>query len=125
MGVKISLDKVVDIYSSLRGGEISSEDRVFCKTAAGLIERWLDPKKSIADFQYEVCYAAATMANYRRALNENTSLADFKAGDITVNDKSEKAIENAHKLYEDAMASIGHLLKPKTFAFVSVRGEAF
>ena len=122
MAVKLSLDKVVDIYSSLLDGQTSAEDRVFCKTAAGLLERWIDPKKVTGDVSYEVCYAAATMANYRRVLNESTSLADFKAGDITVNDRSEKAVENAHKLYEDAMVAIGHLLKPKTFAFVGVKG---
>ncbi len=122
MSVRISIDKVVDIYSSLLEGEISSDGRVFCKTAVSLLGKWLNPIKVTADDEYDICYAAATMANYRRVLNQGTFLADFKAGDITVNDNSDTAVQNAYKLYKDAMESIGGLLKSRSFAFVNVKG---
>lgn len=122
MSVVINIDKVVDIYSSLIGGEISSEDRVFCKSAVSMLEKWLNPKKVTPDDEYNICYAAATMANYRKHLKQGTELSDFKAGDITVNDNSEATVKNAHLLYNDALESIGNLLKPRSFAFVNVKG---
>ncbi len=122
MSVVINVDKVVDIYSSLIGGEISSEDRVFCKSAVSVLEKWLDAKKVTANDEYDLCYAAATMANYRKYLKQGTELADFKAGDITVNDNSDAMVKNAHLLYKDALESIGNLLKSRSFAFVNVKG---
>lgn len=118
----INVDKVVDIYSSLIGGEISSEDRVFCKSAVSVLEKWLDTKKVTADDEYNICYAAATMANYRKSLKQGTESADFKAGDITVNDSSDATVKNACLLYKDALESIGNLLKSRSFAFVNVKG---
>ena len=70
----------------------------------------------------EICYAAATMANYRRLLNVSTDSADFKAGDITVSSNAEKSVKFAEKLYHDALEAIGDCLKQRRFAFTSVKG---
>lgn len=122
MDFKISINKVVDIYTSLCADENSDDGRVFCRTSASLLERWIDPVRLKGDCEYDICYAAAAMANYRRVLKQNTEVSDFKAGDITVNDASSAAVENAKRLYEDAMESIGMFLRSRSFAFVNVKG---
>ena len=122
MEYKISIDKVVDIYNTLNSNKNSADGRVFCRTSARVIGSWIDKSKVSEDNSFEVCYAAATMAYYRKALKDNAVAVDLKAGDISVTDNSEKTVEYAKKLYEDALQAISHLLKSRRFAFVVTEG---
>ena len=122
MEYKISINKVVDIYKALNHDGNTADGRVFCRTSARVLESWIDKTKVSDENLFEVCYAAAAMANYRRALKESSVSMDFKAGDISVSDKSEKSVEYAKRLYEDAIEAISYLLKSRRFAFVKTEG---
>ena len=122
MDYSISIDKVVNIYATLCPEPDAEQGRVFCRTSAGLIEKWLDKQKVTAERDYEICYAAAAMANYRRALKSGAETVDFKAGDITVTSNSSKSVELAEKLYTDAINALGDCLKSRRFAFTSIKG---
>ena len=122
MKYKISIDKVVEIYTSLCPEADSSDGRVFCRTSAGLLETWLDTSKVTPDKDYEICYAAAAMANYRKSLKSGMVSIDFKAGDISVDSNANKSVEYAEKLYHDAIEALGDCLKARRFAFTSVKG---
>ncbi len=122
MEYKISIDKVVDIYTSLCPGADFSAGRVFCRTSAAVLESWLDSQKVTPGKDFEICYAAAAMANYRRALKNGMSAADFKAGDISVESNVDKEVAFAEKLYRDALDALGDCLKSRRFAFLGVKG---
>ena len=118
MSYKISIDRVVDIFSSLAGSDALTDGRVFCRSASAALSEWLDGSKSLADNDYQICYAAACIANYRYTLNRNADAFDIKAGDITVNDCSQRTAEYASRLMSNALEAISHLLRPKRFAFI-------
>ncbi len=115
---KISIDRVVDAFLTLAGEDSLSDARVLCYTAAETLGSWLDVSKEIGESEASVNYAAACMAFYRYTLKNAGDGQSIKAGDITVNDGSEKAVSYAKSLMDDALKSVEHLLKPKRFAFV-------
>ena len=116
----IVIDKVIDIFLSLSGTEDLKCADVFCKTAADVVESWLDKRKVSDEHNYSVCYLAACLANYRYALKESLEPVDIKAGDISVKSSEQAAISAAKVLYDDALQSVSHLLKLKRFAFRSI-----
>ncbi len=118
MNYKISIDRVVDAFLVLAGDKALSDGRVLCRTSAETLESWLNPNKEYEDFIGSICYAAACMAFYRYTLKASGSTQSIKAGDITVNDVSEKTVGYAKSLMDDAVGAIEHLLKSKRFAFV-------
>ena len=118
MNYKISIDTVVDIFTSVAGDNETANGRVFCRSAIGMLEEMLDNKKNLSGNSYQICYAAACVAYYRYILHKNTGALDIKAGDITVNDCSDNVSEHAKNLMSDALNSISHLMKPKRFAFI-------
>lgn len=123
MKYDISTDKVVAMYETLAGKNFNlSEGQLFCATACGVISGWIDTSKVDPACADQICYAAACMANYRRVLKASEAASDLKAGDISVKDCSEKSIAVAKKLYDDAVEAISFMLKPKRFAFLSVKG---
>ncbi len=122
MDYSISIDKVVNIYATLSSDSDSQKSRVFCRTSIGVLESWLDKQKVTAQRDYEICYAAAAMANYRRALKSGAETVDFKAGDVSVTSNSAKSVEFAERLYNDAINAISDCLKNRRFAFMSIKG---
>lgn len=122
MDYSISVDKVINIYTTLCSRSGMEDRMMFCTTSAGVLESWLDKQKVTEDRDYDICYAAATMANYRRVLKDCSETVDFRAGDISVTNNSSKSVEFAEKLYNDAINAIGDCLKNRRFAFMSVKG---
>lgn len=118
MEEKVNLDLTVDAFISLAGEQALTDGRVLCRTAAETVESWLDPKKVAQITATSVSYAAATIAFYRYTLKISGNAKSIKAGDITVNDASEKSVEYAKSLMHDALHSIEHLLLPRKFAFM-------
>jgi hypothetical protein len=100
-----------------------SEARLFCHTAAEIIARRIVPEKYNMRYNDQLCFAAAAMANYRKALKSAADASDLKAGDITVKDCSNTAVMYSKELYENAISDIDFMLKPKRFAFVSTKGD--
>lgn len=120
---RISADRVMGIYKSLTGEEkIGSDGGEFCRTAVNVMQRWLKDSAEAAPYDDLLCYAAACMAYYRYVLKSSVTASDLKAGDISIIDCSEKAVSYAKALYDDAIADVEFLLKPKRFAFISVKG---
>lgn len=120
---RISADKVIKIYEALSDEEtVGADGGEFCRTSAAVVQRWLADAAAAAPFDDMLCYAAACMANYRRVLKSSVTASDLKAGDISIIDCSQKAVAYAKALYDDALSDVEFLLKPKRFAFVSVKG---
>jgi hypothetical protein len=118
MESKISIDRVVDAFLTLAGQEALSSGRILCSTAAETLGSWLDRSKQIGECEASLNYAAACMAYYRYVLKSTDDTRSIKAGDITVNDDSDKMVSFAKNLMDDALHSVEHLFKPKRFAFV-------
>lgn len=118
METQVNLDLTVDAFVSLAGEDALTDGRVLCRTAAETVESWLDPKKENQITTTSISYAAATIAFYRYTLKSSGNAQSIKAGDITVNDSSEKSVEYAKSLMHDALHSIEHLFLPRQFAFI-------
>ncbi len=118
MEYQVSIDRVVDAFLSLAGKETADESRVFCRTAAHTVDSWIDRSKDLWRSDGALCYAAATIAFYRYTLKNSGSAQSVKAGDITINDKSEKTVAYAKGLMQDALSAVEHLFKSKRFAFI-------
>ena len=116
----IVIDKVIDIFMSLSGTEDFKDADVFCKTAAEVVESWIDNRKASEEHSYGICYLAACLANYRYTLKKSLDPVNIKAGDISIETADKSAVSAAKVLYEDALQSVSHLLKLKRFAFKSI-----
>ena len=116
----IVIDKVIDIFLSLSSAENFKDADVFCKTAADVVESWIDRRKVREEHSYAVCYLAACLANYRYTLKKSLEPVSIKAGDISIDAADKTAVSAAKVLYEDALQSVNHLLKLKRFAFRSI-----
>lgn len=105
----------------MSGSSDAAVNAVFCRSSVNVLQSLLDRRKELFESNQSICYAAACMANYRYVLKKMTEeTADVRAGDVTVNAHSEKAVGYAEKLMNDALSSIGHLLKSKRFVFKTV-----
>ena len=118
MGYEISIDKVVEGFKVLAGEDNATDGYIFCRTAAGTVNSWLDSRKELSKYGEEISYAAATIAYYRFILKNSGDNDTIKAGDITVTDNSEKSVAFAEKLMKDAIKSIEPYLQSKRFAFI-------
>ena len=118
MEYQVSIDRVVDVFLSLAGKQAAEESRVFCRTAAGTVDSWVDKSKDLCESDNQLCYAAATVAFYRYTLKNSGTAQSVKAGDITVTDQSEKTVAYAKGLMQDALKAVENLFKPKRFAFM-------
>lgn len=120
MGYEISIDKVVEIFSTMSKDADQKQGAVLCRSAALAVSDWLDPKKELCRYDYNICYAAASMAHYRYTLSVSGSNADVKAGDITIREHGEERVKSAEKLLKEAMVDIAPVLRSKRFAFIKV-----
>ena len=121
---EISIDRVVDMFSTLAGDVPTAEGSLFCRSAAETISGWLDNSKKLAENDYKISYAAAVMAYYRYCLKSTGDSVDFKAGDITVREHRKEKLVLAEQLLKDALGAIEILFYNKRFAFMSVLGKA-
>lgn len=114
----ISIDRVVDRFLALAGEASAAEGRIFCRTAAETVESWVDRSRLTEAYGEGLDYAAATVAFYRFTLKNSGNAQSVKAGDITVTDLSDRSVEFAKSLMQDALKAVEHLFKPKRFAFM-------
>lgn len=114
----ISIDLVVDRFLALAGESSAAEGRIFCRTAAETIENWVDHSRLTEGCSEGLDYAAAAVAFYRFTLKNSGNAQSVKAGDITVTDLSDRSVEYAKSLMQDALNAVKHLFKPKRFAFM-------
>ncbi|MBE6799549.1 MAG: hypothetical protein E7525_07265 [Ruminococcaceae bacterium] len=124
MNYEISIDRVVDMFSTLAGEVNAAESALFCRSAADTVAGWLDKSKDLSGNDYKISYAAAVMAYYRYCLKSTGESVDFKAGDITVREHKDERLRVAEQLLKDAIHSIETLFYNKRFAFMSVLGKA-
>lgn len=124
MSYEISIDRVVDMFSTLTSEADAAESLLFCRSAADTVSDWLDSSKELSKSDYKICYAAAVMAYYRYCLKSTGSSVDFKAGDVTVREHKDERLAVAEQLLKDALKSIETLFYNKRFAFMSVSGKA-
>lgn len=123
MEYKININRVVDVFLSLSDDVELGDGRVFCLSATDTVQSWLDLNKEPQKHDYEICYAAGTIAFYRYILKLSGNADTFKAGDITVTDCSEKTVDYAKQLMSDALLSIEPYLKSRRFAFIGTEVE--
>lgn len=121
MAYEISIDQVVDMFSTLAGEVSKLDGALFCRSAVETVSDWLDRSKDLSKSDYKICYAAAVLAYYRYCLKSTGNAVDFKAGDITVRERSDENIKLAEQLLKDAMEAIEGLLCNRRFAFLSVK----
>lgn len=122
MDYEISIDKVLELFSTLADDAKDDQAAVFCRSAVLAVSDWLDPKKDLKRYDYNICYAAATMANCRFVLSIAGGSADVKAGDITIREHSDERVKIAEKLLKMAMDDIAPVLRSKRFAFIKTEG---
>ena len=69
----------------------------------------------------ELAHAAGTLAYYRYVLRMAAvqGSADFSVGDVTIKERTADLLAAAKQLYEEAMASVAHLMDDD-FAFMEV-----
>ena len=67
-------------------------------------------------------YFVATKTNYQIAIaSGNSEISSFKAGDVSITSSTDgNAVKNAKALFDDACASISHLVADKSFYFREV-----
>lgn len=122
MDYEISIDRVLEIFTSLADDAEEEKGAVFCRSAASAMNEWLDPKKELSKHDYSICYAAACMAYYRFTLNTAGGSADMKAGDITVREHPGEKVSFAERQLKEALVDIAPLLRSRRFAFIKTEG---
>lgn len=103
-------------------GETDAEEWIgFCKASCNIISASLNEDADITANEAIICNAAACHAFYMYVLRScATSIATFKAVDMSVTNVNELTLSSAKTLFENAMSSISHLLRSTRFAFRSV-----
>ena len=98
-----------------------------CRSCLKEIEAKLKPDADTKD--YRIVAAAAALANYKLALKQNaveseTGITNFKAGDVSIEQDSkdkETLLEKAESYYEKKMLDIIPLCRDNSFAFGQIK----
>lgn len=121
--------EVMDSLSLLTQWEESEKDNIFalCKASLKEIEAMLKRDADRSDVR--IASAAAANAYYKLSLRLSFStpkeeITNFKAGDVSItqgsSDNSQKQLENAEKLYAQALHNIIPLCQDNGFAFQNI-----
>lgn len=119
----IEKDKVKNYLSELAGldaDEIENTDGICAATVIEL-EAMLRDDIDYPMNSERICYAAAAMAFYKYcAVMTASDSGGFKAGSLTVSEKSADNVSLAKSIRDDGLDMISDLLKNRSFAFVTV-----
>lgn len=113
-------DKIEQMFSFL-SGEDGQAHGLLCKAAAVSILGRVKNGASRERWEEGLCYAAACLALYRYTLARGSdNVAVYKAGDVTLQNKSDVARKSAEALLLDALAAVDGCLKHSGFCFKTV-----
>lgn len=111
MNYSLPIDTVLGHFVGLSGVVDSTGYTAHCALSADALMRAVREDADINKNINALCYAAGCMAFYRYTLGSAVGdVTVFKAGDVSIQRMSEKSVEYARMLLENALLSISDLL---------------
>ena len=112
---------VLSAFFSMTGETDAVSWLDFCRVSCQTILSGLRDDADIEENESILCYAAACHAFYIYVLRKcATEIGSFKAVDIAIDNQNELTIAAAKTMYDDALATVAHLMRSTDFAFRTV-----